>query len=104
MDYRSIAKKADTLLKRTGLRIKVTRAGASVGTGYGVFDDAPKENDPGFLQAQTIIGERVLYLSGLTKPPEVNDVIEADKDRWTITSLIAVRPATTTVLYILKVS
>ena len=103
MDYSQITKKTHELIKRFGLSVKITRSGASLGSAYGVFDDSKKEPFGGMMQAQTIAGERTLLLSGFSKLPEVGDVVTGDKDAWTVMSVEFIRPATTTVLYILKV-
>jgi len=107
LDYAQITKNTHELIKRFGLSVKLTRAGSNVGYAVGVFDQTKKQNETSTssaYRAQSTATERMLYLSGLMKAPAVGDIVNADKDTWTVIEIEVVRPSTTTVLYILKVS
>lgn len=106
MKYSALARIADDLLKRNGLAVKVTRAGANVGTANALFTGSEAKNETSSsssYMAQTSKTTKTVLLSGLAKEPQTDDLMVADKKTYRITSVEAVRPGTTTVLYRLEV-
>jgi hypothetical protein len=98
MDYKSLAVDVNVLLKEVGFKVKITRNGAAVGSALAVFT-SKKTTDLPYPQAQTQSTDRVLLISGLSKPPAVGDFVIADKTTFRIVAIEVVRPSTTTLLY-----
>jgi hypothetical protein len=106
MDYARMAGIADKLLSTVGMRVSVSRAGASVGSGSGVFVNKTKQDQTtpaSSVLAQTAMTERVLLLSGLVREVEVGDTVVAERITYKVTGVEIVRPTTTTLLYKLTV-
>lgn len=106
MDYSALASKGHELISRFGLKVSLTRAGATVGSGVGVFIQSKSEDassPSSSVLAQTSQNARTLLLSGLIKAPLVGDVLTSDKQSWTVQSVEITRPTNVTLLYRVEV-
>jgi hypothetical protein len=106
MDYARLAAKGNTLLKKYGVSMKLTRDGTSVGSGFGMFvqkESADETTSVSSTLAQTSLTARSLLFSGTAKAPLVGDVLAADKETWKVQRVEVIRPAATTLLYKLEV-
>lgn len=103
LSYSPIASRVDAALKKVGIQAKVTRQGAAVGSGYGVFQTSKSSLDAQPM-LQTVVSSRTFILSGMAKAPEVGDTLTADKSTYTVTSVVTKRPTNVTLVYVLELS
>ena len=103
--YKDMQQVATDLLKEFGEPIKVTREGATVGTGVGLFVHNMTTID-GAAMYQTAVGNKRLILNAIsaTKSPEVGDLVLADKVEYTVKSVSTLRPTNITIFYNLEVA
>ena len=94
---------ADATLKEFGIPVKVTRNGASVGSGYGIFTANTTSLDSA-QGVQTGLGSRTMKLGAIAKAPEIGDTVVADKTSFSVRSVAALRPTTVTLLYTLELA
>ena len=102
LDFKLVQGKVNSAFAKIGTQVKVTRAGASVGTGYGLFvaNTTKLESSGSF---QTGLSTRTLKLA-INKAPEIGDIVVVDKQTFTVTGVETVRPTTTTLLYTLELT
>ena len=111
MDYTWIQGEVDTTLKEVGMKMTVQRLNGTaymkVGSGFGVFVDDTQTNESqsrSSLLANTAVRTRKAILSPSFKDVQANDRLVADKVTYTIKSVTAYRPTTTTVAYEIEVT
>lgn len=104
LDYAPIAKRVDAALRKVGVPVKVTRNGNTVGSAYGIFVERKNTLDASEALMQTTVRQRVLKLSGLSKPPAIGDTVTTDKDEFTVASVETTRPTTVTLMYSLELT
>ena len=103
MDYANIANVTTKILSRFGAPLKVTRGGAVVGTGYGIFDEQ-KSGYETTEQFQTAVTKKTIVASKLAKTPQVGDIVTFLKTNYTVSGVAVTSPTGTDVLYTLEVT
>lgn len=104
LDYDNIANRVRSALQRVGMPVEITRDGAAVGSGYGVFVKLKDNFDGTEPLMQTTAKNRVLKLTAIESPPFVGDEVTIGDDVLTVTSVEAHRPTATTVAYTLELA
>lgn len=97
-------KVADTKIAKFGAAVKVTRNGATVGSGYGIFTKARTTIDGSGQQFQTAITVKSMTLTALAKTPEVGDIITFQKETYTVQAVEVIRPSDTSIAYKVEVA
>ena len=102
---KSFATEITALIKEVGMSVKVTRQGAAVASGMGVFvgsksADVQGSSLPGVSNTANTM--KTVLVQALSKPPLVGDDITSTQGTFSIESVEAINPAGTVLLYKLE--
>jgi hypothetical protein len=106
MDYQLLNTTATALIKRAGFPIVVSRDGATVGKGHGVFSPSKKQAEQGATSATPLsIASKTMYATAVGKfDPQVGDLISGGKlGRWQVVAVEDYKPSTLTVAFRIEV-